>query len=336
MKVLLIHPFTRMREFLRVRAALRDRMRRKDAIVIEAIENVIDGTEPRIRLVPGYRKQLHQAVAGALAYVDALVEQIPEAIGFNKRAFGCDARVNAFFASADEMRQLFSASSQLRECVDAPDGCGRPECFALLCMRMEEKSRLGVELNGEIIKRDVPQTVVNFSEHKLLAPGATEQQVRQGLRRCMFDALVTHVLEVVLAERANHGAPEDPRQVLEARRRALHTRDRELAALLDSAQASLPIRAAVSGVVANAVVLTPQDYLQQVKELLSCPQDFVKLSRVTLNLTRLGVLSDRGDSAASAVQLVQIEIGEVLKRVVVLVRYPRAELLAPGDLLPSA
>lgn len=336
MSVLFSQSLARVRKIFRVRAVLRDRMRRKDALVLEAIENVIDGTEPRIRLVPGYRRQLQHAVAGALAYVDTLVAQIPASIEFSKQAFGSDPRVNAFFASVGEMQQLFSASAALRECIDEAAACGRPACCALVCMRMAEKNRLGVELDGEMLKRDVPQTVVNFSEHKLLAPAITEQQVRQGLRRCMFDALVTHVLEAVLAMRVRQGAPEDPRHVLDARRRALRTRDRELADLLDTAQAALPVAAALQGGAGGAAVLTPQDYLQQVKSLLSRPQEFVKLTRLTLNLTRMGVLSEGNDAEANAVDLVQIDIGEVLRRVVVLARYPGAELRAPEEGMPPA
>jgi len=46
------------------------------------------------------------------------------------------------------------------------------QCCALLCMHKMERTVLGVELAGDAIKKDVKQTAVNFTDHRILFPGA--------------------------------------------------------------------------------------------------------------------------------------------------------------------
>ena len=70
------------------------------ALLEEAVEGVVDGIEPKMRLVRGYQKKLQPAVATARAYIDALVERIPGPLFITPKAFVKDPYVNAFFATA--------------------------------------------------------------------------------------------------------------------------------------------------------------------------------------------------------------------------------------------
>jgi hypothetical protein len=45
-----------------------------------AIERTVDGTDPRLRLVPGYRKRLRAPVIHAIDHVVALVDDIPATV----------------------------------------------------------------------------------------------------------------------------------------------------------------------------------------------------------------------------------------------------------------
>ena len=58
-------------------------------------------------------------------------------------------------------------------------------------MNETEKTILGMELHNDIIRRDVMQTALSFSGHKIMSPASRETGVRTGIKQCIFDGLVT-------------------------------------------------------------------------------------------------------------------------------------------------
>ena len=62
---------------------IRDRIR-------EAIERVVDGTDPRLRAVSHYRRKLRDAVAHSVDYVAQQVATLPPAIEVGRRRFTTD------------------------------------------------------------------------------------------------------------------------------------------------------------------------------------------------------------------------------------------------------
>ena len=49
-----------------------------DNACLDAMEYVIDGTDPKIRFVNRYKKRLYQAIVRSLEYAEQLVDQIPQ------------------------------------------------------------------------------------------------------------------------------------------------------------------------------------------------------------------------------------------------------------------
>ena len=207
------------------------------SLLEEAVEGVVDGIEPKIRLVRGYQKKLQPVVATARAYIDALVEQIPGPLFMTPKAFIKDPYVNAFFATPGEVSTVFSASSELREFFARPENADIDIACGLLCMVEEEKSVLGMELAQGAIRRDVRQTSVNFSDHKVLTPGATEADARLGLKNCIFNALVSHALQHIADLKAQRRELQDQRRILYARLRARQAYNGGLDTLLATASA---------------------------------------------------------------------------------------------------
>ena len=81
------------------RKADKARERKRTAIVDEAIEHLVDGIDPNMRLIVGYKKKLWLAVDKALIYIAWLVDTIPGPIQCDKKAFATDPLVNAIFAA---------------------------------------------------------------------------------------------------------------------------------------------------------------------------------------------------------------------------------------------
>jgi hypothetical protein len=314
---------------------------RQRALLEEAVEGVVDGIEPKMRLVRGYRKKLQPVVATARAYIDALVEEIPGPLFITPKAFVKDPYVNAFFATPREVSTVFSGSAELREFFARPENADTDIACGLLCMVEEEKSVLGMELAQGAVRRDVRQTVVNFSDHKVLTPGATEADARLGLKNCIFNALVSHALQHIADLKAQRRELQDQRRILYARLRARQAYNGGLDTLLATASAGEAANGNIEGQLAEteakldqapAAHDAPRDYLREVKAILEQPQEFIRLRRVSFQLTRMGIkVEENSDQPAHSIELAEIEVTNVLKRVVAIVCYPRDAMLPEPD-----
>ncbi|MGB5762896.1 MAG: hypothetical protein WBM58_10155 [Sedimenticolaceae bacterium] len=178
-----------------------------ESLVEAAIERTVDGTDPRLRSLPRYRKQLRPAVLQAVDHVVALVDSFPAAQLADRDGYGHDLRLAALFASAERMFQIFGADPVLREFHADQPGAGGP-LFALLLAERVEKKVMGIEMENETLRRDVAQVAVNFRGHRLVDPATTEEEARKQLKRRAFDHLLSLALQriaEVSKERADLG-----------------------------------------------------------------------------------------------------------------------------------
>jgi hypothetical protein len=150
--------------------------------IADAIERVIDGTDPRLRYLPHYRKRLRDPVIHAIAHAGALTAAIPPALGLDARSYGTEPRLAALFSSPEEMFELFGREALTRDLPPDPYSSNGLVTFLLLAERSERRV-LGVDLEGEQLLRDVDQVAVNFSRQRLRAPGADEPQTRERVSR---------------------------------------------------------------------------------------------------------------------------------------------------------
>jgi len=335
-----------LRTRLGKRSAIKARQRKKLATVNSAIDHLVDEIDPNMRFVIGYKKKLAETVESVLDYIDGLVEEIPGPIEFNKKAFGSDPLVNALFASASDLQNAFSQSEALRAFFEDSINVNVDEGFALMCMEKAEHSGFGMELEGDFIKKDVPQVSVNFSGHNILSPAATEKEVRGCLKQCIFDALISNTFERVMASHMREGGSDGYRKVLDRRYKANQAWGQELTDLLLSIRADAMARNGSKREVpggqeevdsSSGHLETPGDRLEKVKNILAHPESMIRLNHVTMNLTRLGIkVDDNSNQPASKIELAELEINDVWHRIIVIVKYPRNELLARNDYFSSA
>ena len=311
------------------------------ALIQEAIENVVEGTEPGIRLVSGYGKKLQHGVAASLAYLDELVETIPGLVETSSKTFAKDPQVNAYFASSSELRSIFSQSPELRAFFNDVENNQCQEAYALLCMDESERTVLGTELSGDMIRREVMQTAVNFSEHKILSPATSEASVRQGLKKCIFDALITRALQSIAALKVQKSELKDQRRILNARLRARLSQGNGLSTLLAAAHVDQTGLKVIEEQLAEteqtlkqmpASSNAPLAYLNEVNNILAHPEAFIKLKMVSLKLTKMCIkATEETSQACNSIRFAELDIANVLRRVVVIVRFPRDEMLPRQD-----
>ncbi len=192
----------------------------------ETLERVVDGTDSRIRLVSGYKKKLQDAISSSLDYTEDLVERLPQAIEVSSSTFISNPYVNAFFVNVSDLQTVFSSSSEVREFMEDLSNVNVPECYALLCMHKAEKTVLGTELVGDMLKRDVRQTAVNFSDHRIYSPTPSEKETRVGYKECLFGWLVNDALEHIVQMRLASERFKRERQALQAQLRGYRQKKR--------------------------------------------------------------------------------------------------------------
>lgn len=304
--------------------------------VLEAIESVVDGTEPKIRYVPSYKKQLEKSVIKSLSYVDKLIDNIPAALDINRRNFAANPQVHAYFASFNEIEDIFSNSPELNLFFNDIDNIEQEQAYALLCMTREEKTIMGMELQNDILRREVMQTAVNFSEHKVMSPAASEKEIRDGLKKCIFDGLITNALQKLLGLKSQYRELQEQQCSLQSRLRSRQAQGGGLSNLLTSSykvdsQCEVIIEkiAETENKIKNISPQweLPRYYIKQVKKILDHPEQFIRLETLSVKLNNMGIkISDNSNQDADLIPLDELTIANVLKRIIVIVRYPRNEM----------
>jgi hypothetical protein len=187
-----------------------------ESLIKDAIERAVDGTDPWLRAVSGYKKKLRPAVIRAIDHVVALVDGLAPPLEVTPGSYGNDPQLKAFFISTDEMRKVFAGDRSLNEFRAGTDGATSP-VFALLAMEKQEKGAFGVALSGDIVMHDVPQVTVNFNDHRLIDPTVSEGETRRKLMHRAYDHLLSLALRRITCVKGERENLERHRTLLQSR-----------------------------------------------------------------------------------------------------------------------
>ncbi len=304
----------------------------------KALERVIDGTDHRIRAVPGYKRKLYKSILKSLEYADRLIEQVPSAIELDSDHFVIDPYIRVFFPTKNGLVKVFQQSSELKEYFTDARHAGDSESCALLCMRKYEENILGMELEGDHVVRDVKQTRVTFAGHRIYSPAESESSARRELKCCIFEGLVNNALAKISELRKR-------RQELESEQQILHSRLRSHKTGVDINSDPQSMTAATSELHNEALQLeqieqelselgyvTPETCLEFVNDILSQPEEFVCLQNISLKVDKSGIkrVSEEPSRSVCELQLSEVTIKGHPPRVVTLAKIPRKELDSPA------
>jgi hypothetical protein len=297
------------------------------ARVKSELEWIVEMVDPAIRCVPRYKKKLYDAIATSLEFADHVVAEIPGAIDVRRANFVSDPYVNAFFVNAQDLQMVFNRSSEIREFLD---DCGNQAagCYALLCMRKTEKTVFGVELEGDMLRHDVQQTAVNFSDHRIYSPCPTEAECRNGLKHCLVQGLGTHTLERIMRLKLSNHRLQQERHDLNMRLRRLGSRGETDTAVAREADAISRKLGQVEQQSLNSRLAGPEESLREVQNVFSSPDDYMRIQKTTLLLNWMCIKVDKhSEQPRNTVNLTEVSIGEDAPRVVTLVKFAGEELL---------
>jgi len=308
-----------------------DKGRYPDTLVKEAIERAVDGTDPWLRGVSGYKKKLRPAVIRAIDHVVALVDGLPPPLAAGLACYDDDdPLLKAFFMSTAEMRKVYGSDRNLAE-FRRGSGSVPSQVVALLVMEKREGVTLGAELVGEIVMRDVPQATVTFESHRLLDPSGDEKQTRRLLMRRAFD----HLLSLALSRIA---VVKSERQDLE-RRRSLHEAKLNLLkrggyGFDETASGGLTFTALEEGlgqIEAQLLEIGGDDriletYLDIVIDVLGRPEEQIWGRKETLIVNRLGIRQSQAAFDAPELTLNELWNAEGRSLVMSLIALPGDDL----------
>lgn len=295
-----------------------------ESLVKAAIERAVDGTDPWIRAVSGYKKKLRPAVVQAIDYVVALVDGMASPIVVEPGIYGSDTRLHTFFISNTDMQKILASDRNLAN-FQRVQAAALPRVFALLAMEKKEKIILGAELSGDIVLRDVPQIAVSFEAHRLIDPAATEAETRRQVKRRAYDHLLKLALRRITIMKTERDNLERYRALLQSKHDLL---EREGWGFDKSSAAEhldvVGVEDLLGRIETQMLDLGGDDhmlevYLGIVADVLSRPDEHLWARKETLIVDRMGIKRSKADGDIPVVTLDMISNDEGRSLVVSLV-----------------
>ena len=316
-----------------------------DTLIDDAIERVIDGTDPRLRVIRGYRGRIRPSVARAVTHVIALVDSLPPFTELSQRELGSNPLIRALFASPGHLREILGQSIALERYLKQ-HGQPTPErLHALLSVQWEEKRVLGQELVGDRVRRDVMQTIVRFTNHRLVCPSFEKEESLLEMKTLAFDFLVRKALEAVAGYRVEKGESARQRRLLQQKLRALEATRWGTGPLSDRSTVGSRHQAEVEQEIArleqelNGLREDPatlDDYLVIVSNCLEQASGHLRLTDTTLRLNPMGIKLGENAEEAAALHFKEVVSSDNESEIVLPVIVPVDEIPERRDLLQEA
>jgi hypothetical protein len=282
--------------------------------------------EPNLRRTRHWPNRYRAPIGRALAQARQVAQGIPSPVTLAREDWIKDPFVHALFASTEEMHRAIAASPTISEFVA---GHGGGEVHALLSLRREVKTGFGTEASGEVLRRDVPQRVVWFTDPHFIGPAADETEVRENLLWAMFDRFLDR-LAVGIAR--IHAEQE----------RLIQEKDQAQARLRGASPAQRPGLEAALNIILKRLGeigdnLDPARSYEVFETVFSHPEDCLFLEQHPLALDTLGVVqADSGARPVTTLHFIDLLERYQSPRCVVLVRCSDVKPSSVGERLAEA
>lgn len=288
-----------------------------------AIDSAAQLVDPMLRAAAGYPRDLAGPAARALEYCAGLAQAIPGPVEIGRRAFAADPLVHALFGRAEDIGEMLGRSHAVREHLES--GATDDTFHALLGMRRKEKRQFGLALQGDIVRSDVPQTILYFGDHTLSDPAPDAEAARERLRASMFRGLAqSFALHVHTLQQEREQSRRDC-----AMEQAIAARQHEVRSKIGHAAHTRRLRHLDDALSQGAGNLTPERLMGQLATCFDDPSPFLRLNEVEVAVDPMGIVADRSadDSSAQRLRFVEMTSRDRRQWVVVLARIDREEAL---------
>jgi hypothetical protein len=334
--------FNKLTRYLWIALAARKRSKDRQDLLARATDAVVEGTDPRIRAVGGYRKKLLPAIKTSIIYVQDIVDQVPGPIVLTPSRYGKDPTVHALFAGVDDLRSLLANSKEVHQLFDPGDN-GQPprRVHAFLAMERLEKKVFAPAMVNRILRRDIAQVMVSFTRLQLVAVADRGYRARRLLMRRAFYDLIASAMEHLAELQGQRDHDSRQVQMRRVRLQALHQKrhgledmiagsaahDREIAEL----EQQLSPEERMGRDQPKQALNTLEDYLDQIVEVFANPQQYLRTEQTSVHLTRMNrKLSPGGPEKVNEIRMTDALNSRGERVSVIAVCIPRAGMPEPA------
>jgi hypothetical protein len=318
----------------------------EERLVAELTDMIVDTVEPKVRAHSRYRLKLHDCVVTTIAYLRKLGSTPLQPLLLTRANWNADPLLHAMFGRGEDIQDFLGRSRELRAFFDDPSHATCEDAYALLGMRMQERTVLGPAYEGGVLRQDVQQTTINFIGHRLVTPAATLQEARLEAGRRIINRLAQVTLGLILAL-------DEKALGLERQKAYLGTRLRMLKLAEDGMQGIVEDPTTIAEQISEveqqrnqavrdfietkSSVATLDSYLALIDDVFSHPERHVSLTRSELTVSRMSVKVDaKSEERHDTLTLAELRVGDKVNAVVAFVQCPRSELPPKGNLLAQA
>jgi len=313
-----------------------------ERIIDLAIDMTVEGTDPRLKVIRGYKKRLRDSVEIAVKYVIEVVEAMQAPMEMSRSAFATDPQVNAFFASANELEHEISINQSVREFIARPVITSDDYLYLGMAMTLAKKNVFVPVVKGEIVQQDVARTAVNFSGHRFVDPSDNELSLRRKIKERVFMTLVQCALAKLIRIKGQKQELENQRILLRAKLRNLKHQALGLEPLTDTITEENISHEKLVAKLAEiertlketaASIETLDQYLEIISAVMADPKKHIKVENTAIRLTRMNFAASPNDEdPGEEIIYTDFETSEARNIAGRLIKYPRTELLSEETL----
>ena len=317
-----------------------------ESLVEAAIERVVDATDPRLRVFPDYRKHLYPGAQRSVAYVQGLIDGLPEPVEISRRSFSTDPRLRAFFASPDRMQQVIGSAPSLVEFLANCRGPYPEYIFGLLAPEMRERKSLGMELKGDRVQRDVLQEVVDFTDHRFFGAAGSEGEARNEMKKRAFDYLSVLALRRIVDVEEKRSELERQKGLLQRKLDAMRGGNWGLETEPSKEGGGHPDYRSLGeqiSAVEDELMKLPcnkaslEHRFDCINAILEKPEEWLSLAPLDLHVDVMSLkVKDAADTASKPLELTKFRALNGGTRVALFGYFPRAELPPEKDFFKEA
>lgn len=298
-----------------------------------AIEQLFYEINPRLRFLPGHQETLDQPVWKTLQHIHHVIDGIAGPVDAAARQWSVNPLLRAIFANSSDMGRLFLRTPSLRNCVATAQ---EDHCHVMIAATMQVRKVLGMAMRGDMMQRDVPQTRISFSDHRIVAAADGESALREKLKAFALEYVAHKVLANIAEARTECEGLEQELALLRARLRMKLRQDSGKACLCDRVEYSEDDMAQTCALIKEKETLlshtaihqpTLKYFMDQLLLVLNSVDKLLQIHKVELHLDNMNILLETPDKGT----VEPLELTEVLRaghpaRIMLIARIPRDEV----------
>lgn len=299
-----------------------------------AVERVIEGTDPRIRALGNVRERLSPAVAHALDYTRRFVGLLPPVIDMTQDKWTHSPILRAVFARPADVANALSNSVDLREFLASPQAVGMDRVHCVVSATRVERTVFGTAMEGDLLRQDIAQKTVGFTDFRLVGFSASEALLRERIEEIVLEGLVLAALRNLADNKQRSDQLEAYRQLLLTRLRLMEQSGAGMDSLIDSlSREGRDIGRMRRELAKNEAELSALKFagfgfdavIGQVIEALHNAESVIRPVLISLRLNSMNIVVGPEVADASTVELIEFSTASPHRprRVAFLVSFPR-------------